>query len=131
MQVCLHIQDQISEGVLRDFLTQIGHSVLCSDSDPDLGDSQTENSTTPDLIIVELVSNADARVKVLRKAHDWAPSAPIIAVTNNGSVLSYEVSVQYGVCAFLRKPFRLAELELILHGLGAPPRPDPHTDADR
>jgi len=66
------------------------------------------------VILVEMTASDDAVSSILSRLHERHPNTPVVVMLTNGTTLTSEAAVAYGVQAYLRKPISLRELELIL-----------------
>ena len=99
------------EEVIREFLSE----VLGDDYEVSLaedGDIAIKRITDQrfDLIITDLKMPRVSGDQVVKFAHDKHPDLPIIIVSGYSTLYAASQSVNYGACAFLSKPFSIAEL---------------------
>jgi len=115
MKVCLIDEDEIVTKVLSDFLSELGNEVVSSLSILELPNNPSKETTAVDLVIVDpgMLQQEDA-VRVIRDIHERYRGADIVVVS---SVLPFGEAISQGVYAYLRKPIRLEELELLLSRL--------------
>ena len=107
MQICLNCQDQILGQTLCEFLSHVGHLVLPFDS----------TCNTPDLLIAEINADNKAELNKTIELHNRHLGVPIIAIVDSCNFLSKDLAVSIGIYLYIRKPVRLAELELMVHRL--------------
>ena len=114
MRIYLVEEENVVRQIIRDFLTDLGHEVIVLDALDDLLDTLTTDPHPVDLVIVDLPTpKRDAIARGMREVHRHHPEIPLV-VRVSGALLSADEAVQCGVCAYLHKPVRLAELELML-----------------
>jgi len=99
------------EEVIREFLSE----VLSDDYDVSLaedGDVAIKKiSEHPfDLIITDLKMPRVSGDEVVKFARETRPDVPVIIVSGYSTLYAVSQSVNHGACAFLSKPFSIAEL---------------------
>ena len=114
MRICIAEANPIVAGTLREFLSTLGHQVAVFRSVSRLLDVPLPDDAVFDLLLVSLPDSADAGAILLRALHMCLPDADIIATTNKGNGVDTGEAARTGVFAFLHRPIRLAELELML-----------------
>ena len=114
MRIYLVEEENIVRQLIRDSLTDLGHEVIVLDALDELSDTLGRNPRPVDLIIVDLPTpKREAIAQGMREVHRRHPEIPLV-VRVSGALLSADEAVQCGVHAYLHKPIRLAELELML-----------------
>jgi len=114
MQICIFLDDHIITDTLQEFLSDLGHEVICFHIGYDFLEEMEGCALKGDLIITELTPDGKIDNKVICEIHQRHSNAPVILVTDTGSILSPEMAISCGVHAYLRKPISFAELELLL-----------------
>ena len=114
MQICVCIEDQVLSGTLNEFLSELGHEVFSLGSGCSLLEEMTECALCGNLIITELNPNQRVNIQLIHELHKQHPDAPIVLVTDIGSILPSSMAISFGIYAYLRKPISLSELELLL-----------------
>ena len=99
------------EEIIREFLSE----VLCDDFDVCLaGDGQEAieqlSQRKFDLIITDLKMPHVSGDEVVRFAKDQQPKTPVIIISGYSTLYAASQSINHGACAFLSKPFSIAEL---------------------
>ena len=117
MRIFIACEEQIVAKTFRDFLSDLGHDVVCFKSVCELLDEQEKRSGWADLIIIDPHAGNRNDTNLLYEVHKWSPEVPIIVTTTHESILPPDEAISYGVYAYLRKPISLAELELLLSRL--------------
>ena len=92
--------------IVVDYLVHNGHKV---DIVKDLNMPQE----TPDVVIVEMIPTP-SNLKQLQNMHQQHPQAPIVLVHDQPTRLQLSEAHQCGIHAYLRKPFSLFELDMII-----------------
>ncbi len=114
MRIVVIDQGLMSRMTLQGFLTDLGHEVTSTERSDETICRESRDYSHPDLWVVGLTPSGPQGTKQLWGIRSCHPNAPIIALMSNGDALSYDEAVELGIFAFLRKPIRLAELELVL-----------------
>ena len=114
MRICLVEQENIVRRTLEDFLTDLGHAVSVFNTLDDLSAALDQNPHSVDLIITDLRTANGKATFLLCNLHQCCSDVPIIVITTSDNILPAREAIQCGIYAYLHKPFRLAELELIL-----------------
>ncbi len=99
---------------LQSFLTDLGHEVVIAHSASGLFENLTRSLQPVDLILSDLRLPDREGIGLIHEIHRRYPGAPIIVMTGYSPTLSPDEAVANGVYAYLRKPVRLSELELLL-----------------
>ena len=99
------------EEVIREFLME----VLCEDYDVSLaedGDQAIKKIAKHDydLIITDLKMPRVSGDEVVKFARQTKPNIPVIIISGYSTLYAASQSVNHGACAFLSKPFSIAEL---------------------
>jgi DNA-binding NtrC family response regulator len=112
----IHVVDdeRIVTTTLRGFLTDLGHEVSVAHSARELLDNLARSPRPADLIITDIYMPDRGGLDLIREAHGRYPDVPIVLMTGYASGFSPDEAVLSGVCACLRKPIHLCELELLL-----------------
>lgn len=114
MRIYLVEEENIVKRIIRDFLTELGHEVVVINVPYNLPDSLSKNLHPVDLIIMDFpATDRETTVRMIRELHERRPEIPFV-LRASSVVLSADEAVQCGVYAYLHKPVRLAELELLL-----------------
>ena len=113
MKIYIISGETIVTKTLQDYLSDLGHEAVSMSSAHLLLDILEAIPKPPDLIIAELSALSGANT-ALRKVARWYPDIPIVIMVGHGPVPPADKAISYGVCAYLQKPPRLAELELLL-----------------
>ena len=80
-------------------------------------------SRPPDLVVCEI--GAQSGVEALRTLRSLAPRVPVLVVSGKRAIALSRQAAELGVCRFLTKPARTADLELAVHqALQQPARRD-------
>lgn len=115
MSICVIDEGQVTRDTLRAFLVDLGHEVVCAKHCEEFLGLTKDEDRDLDLFVVQLSLYPPERTKGLQRIRDRFPKTPLVVMTSNGNVLPCQEAVGLGVCAFLHKPIRLAELELMVH----------------
>ena len=114
MRIYLIDQNELELKVVNDFLTSTGCKVNCFESTAQLSGARDQLGTNVDLILVDPgVAKEDHR-REIEAIHSLYPGADIVIMSAEDSSLSLEQAMEHGVYSYLNKPFRLAELELLV-----------------
>jgi len=114
MRICLVERENIVRNTLQDFLSDLGHAVLIFNALDDLSTTLDRHARSVDLIITDLLPANGKAISLLRTLHQRCPDIPFIITSTSNGVLPAREALQCGVYGYLHKPFRLAELELML-----------------
>jgi DNA-binding NtrC family response regulator len=114
--VRIHLVDdeRIVTTTLRGFLTDLGHEVSVAHSARELLDNLARSPWPADLIITDIYVPGENGLDLVREAHRRYPGVPIVLMTGRVAGFSPQEALAQGVCACLRKPIHLCELELLL-----------------
>lgn len=96
---------------LRHFITDLGYRVATF---PSVSEILSEPSDSIDTILIDLDLPGEKGINTIRTIHERFPDTYILVITTNGSVLPSEVALSNDVYAYVSKPVRLGELELLL-----------------
>ncbi len=77
----------------------------------------TLDDTQPDLVILDLVLPGMGGLDVLRQLKQALPRVPVVMVSGHGQARNIVESMRRGASDFLRKPFELEELDLVLQNV--------------
>ena len=110
-RVCLISEEPIVLSILQSFISDLGYRVFAFRSASDL---LTEPSEPVGIILIDLDLTGQKSIETIRAIHERFPDTYILVITSNGSVLPSEVALSNDVYAYVSKPVRLGELELLL-----------------
>jgi DNA-binding NtrC family response regulator len=116
MLIYLVNNDSILIETLSDFLSNLGYGVRTIKS-TELLDNLDKEPQPVDVIIGDFCMPSDRIVALISEVHKRYPTTTTILITDYNYVLSNQDAISYGVHAYLRKPIRLYELELMLFRL--------------
>ena len=106
-------ENQVILKVLNDFLTDLGHQVYSYSCFETL--KAKHPSTTPADIIFICPDLSDGHTReIITQTHKLHPQADIVVIRNNHGLLSFEDAISNKVFAYLSKPFKLGEVELMV-----------------
>jgi len=112
MNIYVVDEEKIVVRVLCDFLSDLGYEVFPFYSVSELLKSEPAEPSSVDLIIIDLGRlSQDGAIEVIRSTHERYPDTDIVIMS---TVLPYNEAISQRVYSYLRKPFRLEELELLL-----------------
>ena len=114
MRIGLVEEKSIVRNTLQDFLTDVGHTVLICNALDDLPDVLDHSPHSVDLILTDLVPANGKLTALMRSLHGRYPEVPFVLITGSNDILLPSEAIRCGVHAYLHKPIRLAELELML-----------------
>jgi len=114
MHTCLITSEPILSRTVEDFLTVLKHDVAHFQNVDEAVRDQSALDAPYGVILVEMTASDDAVSSILSRLHERHPNTPVVVMLTNGTTLTSEAAVAYGVQAYLRKPISLRELELIL-----------------
>ena len=110
-------ENQVILKVLNDFLTDLGHRVYSYCGFEDL--KAKHPSSTPVDIVFICPNLSDQHTKeVITQTHKIHPQADIVIIRNSHGLLSFEDAISNNVFAYLSKPFKLGEVELMVTRIG-------------
>lgn len=121
-------RDELVRSTLTGFVRDLGYQVTGHATVDELWNAVLRGEGTPGLVIAELAQNGHDPRRVLFELHRARPWVPVLVTDTCGLRLDAAEAVACGVHAWLRKPIRLAELELLLHRLGRQIAEDPYRD---
>jgi len=113
MDIAVIDTEPIVLSTLQDFLSDSGHRVEIFDSPEELTAGLACESKI-DVVLVDPHMPGLSSLDLVRRIHSRTPQTPIIIMSGTHSTLSADDAVINGVFAYLRKPVRLAELEVLL-----------------
>ena len=114
MRIYLVEEKNVVRNTLQDFLTDLGHTVSVFDALDDLPDALDQHPDSVDLILTDLVPINGRLTALLRELHKRHPDIPFVLIPASNDVLLASEAIRCGVYAYLHRPIRLAELELML-----------------
>jgi CheY-like chemotaxis protein len=114
MRICLIDDECIVRSTLREFLEELGHQVTIAETGDEYVALHAATNPDPDVIITDLRMPGTNGTNLLRELHRLCPEVPILVMSGNPSDLSPGDAISTGVHAYLRKPVRFAELEVVL-----------------
>jgi len=127
-QVAVVDRDALVRQTLKGFVDDLGYASTDYVTVSELWASVQRGDGTPNLIVTELAQNGHDPRSVLFQLHRARPWVPVLLTDSCGLRLDAAEAVACGVHAWLRKPVRLAELELLLHRMGTQIAQDPYRD---
>lgn len=110
-RVCLISEEPIVISILQGFISDLGYRVVAFRSASDL---LAEPSEPIGIILIDLDLPGQKSIDTIRAIHERFPDTYILVITSNGSILPSEVALSNDVYAYVSKPVRLGELELLL-----------------
>jgi two-component system C4-dicarboxylate transport response regulator DctD len=125
MTIYLVEEDSLIRSALQDFLSDLGHDVFVVNTLSELSDALDAHHPGVDLIIIDLPPADKEAPLLMRKVHEDHPDIPFVVMTVSGTLLPVEEALRCGVYAYLHKPIRFAELELVLARLAGQGRGPP------
>lgn len=96
---------------LKDFLSDLGHTVVCFNSISEFLKNQEKENSTADLIIVYICMPKEDGIKKINQIHKKYPNTAIVVMS---FILPFQEAIAHGVYSCLEQPVKFAELELIL-----------------
>jgi PAS domain S-box-containing protein len=102
--------------VIRRFLVIAGHQVTCASSGKEALEL-IRAGMNPDLVILDLMIPHEEGTKNFRMFKELRPNAPILLCTGLLQAESPFAALMNDAAGVLRKPFRMAELWLAVHGV--------------
>ena len=116
MNQILVIEDEADMAATYDrLLRRAGHRVVTADSRA--AGLQLLQSVRPKLVIADLRLPDGDGLDIIRAAHALDPPPPVIIITAFASRDAREASLKSGACAFLAKPFGIAEFSSLVEDL--------------
>jgi len=103
--------------VLNDFLTQLGHQVYSYPGFEDLKSKHPSTKPADIIFICPDLSDQHTR-EVITQTHKLHPRADIVIIRNSHGLLSFNDAMANRVFAYLSKPFKLGEVELMVTRIG-------------
>lgn len=113
MRIYLIEENELVNHTIHAFLTDRGHEVMAVSTVETLLTGGLQGKRMVDLVVVGVSCADSSAVRLLRKVHAWYPAVPVVVMTEGGSLSGVE-AMAYGVYAYVRKPVRLVELELVI-----------------
>lgn len=114
MLVILVDQESLVLQIIGDFLRDAGHNVKKFRSYDDLAKNRKERAEEPGLILIDPGAGSQAAEKIICGINEHYPSAYIIIMSSENTTLPYETALTRKVFAYIKKPVRLNELELLV-----------------
>lgn len=114
MRIYLVDDEPIVNKTLQEFLFELGHEIVSIRAAYELLGNLEKEPHPVDLIIADFCMTKGNAVTMIRKVHEQYPGIAIVLMTVGSLLLPTAEAISYGVYAYLRKPIRLAELELLL-----------------
>lgn len=116
MNQILVIEDEADMAATYDrLLRRAGHRVVTADSRA--AGLQLLESVRPKLVIADLRLPDGDGLDIIRAARALDPPPPVIIITAFASRAAREASLTSGACAFLAKPFGIAEFSSLVEDL--------------
>lgn len=113
MTVYLLDPDPLVQSTLRNFLGDLGYHVHLFDRYDQL--AQTAPADDPaQVILLDPGPQGKELIRVIAQLHTRFPLAHLVPMTHRGATLSLDQALTHGVFAYLNKPIRLSELQLLL-----------------
>jgi DNA-binding NtrC family response regulator len=106
-------ENQMILKVLNDFLKEFGHQVYTYCSFEELMDKHPP-ARPADIIFICPNHSAEHSRAIVNQTHQLHPQADIVIMRDNHGLLSFEDAISNNVFAYLSKPFRLGEVELMV-----------------
>jgi DNA-binding NtrC family response regulator len=114
MKIAVIDESPLTLKIITDFLADLGHEGSSFSSVIDLKEKQSRNPGTVDLILVGLEAPKVQDQLIINEINEQYPSADIVIMSGGESVLDSREAVSHRVYSYLKKPVRLAELELLI-----------------
>lgn len=127
-QVAVVDRDGLVRQTLAGFVADLGYVPSRFVTVSELWEAVQRGDGTPDVVVSELSQNGHDPRYVLYQLHRARPWVPVFLTDACGLRLDAAEAVACGVHAWLRKPIRLAELELLLHRASREIASDPYRD---
>jgi len=127
-QVAVVDRDALVRQTLAGFVGDLGYVASAHAVVSELWASVQRGDGTPDVVVTELAENGHDPRHVLYELHRARPWVPVFLTDACGLRLDAAEAVACGVHAWLRKPVRLSELELLLHRASRQIAADPYRD---
>ena len=121
-------RDDLVRHTLAGFVTDLGYEATRHVNVSELWEAVQRGDGAPDVVVTELAKNGHDPRRILFDLHRARPWIPVLLTDACGLRLDAAEAVACGVHAWLRKPIRLAELELLLHRVGRQIAEDPYRD---
>ena len=117
MRIYLLTHHPIMRSTIAGRLSDHSTQVVDVPSLRDLPDRLGEDCEPGDLAIVDLAGSDSEELAVLKEVHARFRDVPVVAMTDSSGVPPVDEAMSCGIHAYLRKPIRLLELELVVRRL--------------
>ena len=114
--IYLVFDSSLLRNIIREFFCDLGYRVVCrryNDIDSEPGESSTGNSGRG-LTILSLHGAEYELTCAIRRVRHHTPRSPILVLSRSSFGLTTRQALSLGVFGFLREPFTLQELELLV-----------------
>lgn len=118
MKIMLADKETLNVKILGDFLDDLGHEVTRCNTITRACELATDYSNSIDLMILDTGAPKGENLNVIQEIHRLYPSADLLIMSRGEGILSFQEAISQGVFAYLNKPVRLSELELLVTRVG-------------
>ena len=99
-------------------ITKLGFRIEAMSSPLQALEQFRQNPERYDIIITDLTMPEMTGIELAEKLHKSRPQLPVILMTGYGKDMEQTICLsQYGICKFLKKPVKQAELASIINGI--------------
>ncbi len=103
--------EQAAVQMMTMMMTKLGFRIRALSSPLEALELFRHNPERYDLVITDLTMPDMTGIELARQLHEISPQLPVILMTGYGKDIEYTIPLsRYGICRFLRKPVRLAQL---------------------
>ena len=97
-------------------ITKLGFRIEAMSSPLQALERFRQNPERFDIIITDLTMPEMTGIELAEKLHKTRPQLPVLLMTGYGKDMEQTTPlIQYGICKFLKKPVKLAELASIIN----------------
>ncbi len=104
--------------IMTMMITKLGFRIEAMSSPLQALEQFRQNPERYDIIITDLTMPEMTGIELAEKLHKSRPQLPVILMTGYGKDMEQTICLsQYGICKFLKKPVKQAELASIINGI--------------
>jgi len=99
---------------LGHFLEDIGHNVESASTVRELEFRKGKTLSQIGIVLVGINGDRESALQMMEEVREHCPDADLVIMSRDGSVVSLNQALSNRVFGYLKKPVRLAELELMI-----------------
>ena len=114
MKILVVDENALNRKIICSFIKDLGYEVTCFETPSDLKSLHKQYPVPFDLILLDPQAPKGKSHRIVIQIHELYPGADIVIMSEDDLVLAAEDAIKSRVYSYLKKPFRLALLELML-----------------